>query len=280
MILGCLAHRREDRIQSVKEVAQRLARAIPNGEALLAFVASRLIDAKLAPTAITINDAIGPAATAWATHWSSSGSQQNVHLRVARVAHTLALLGVGASLGGGAVGFVMSVAGGDGPGAPAELVAVAPPPDQPAAAPPDAAQLAVVADAAAPRDAAPAIDAAVASDAAATAMAIGGAGATPAPPPRPPVPPPAPPPGSGSAGPRVSKPTRVTAAPASPGSLRVLVEPWADVTIIGRCEAFTTPGTIPLPAGSYRVVLTKGTRKETIDVQIKPNELTLIQRTW
>jgi eukaryotic-like serine/threonine-protein kinase len=78
VILGCLAHRREDRIQSVKEVAQRLARAIPNGEALLAFVAPRLIDSKLAPTAITIDAAIGPAATAWATHWSGSDAQQSV----------------------------------------------------------------------------------------------------------------------------------------------------------------------------------------------------------
>jgi len=177
----------------------------------------------------------------------------------------LALLGAGAVIGGGAVGLAMAVASGDARGGPAEPVAVAPPPDRPAVPPPDAA---------------PTIDAAAgARMATATAGAIGDGSATPAPR-RPPVPPPAPPPEPGSAGPRSSKPPRVAPAPAGLGSLRVLVEPWADVTIVGRGEAFTTPGTIPLPAGSYRVVLTKGTRKETIDVQIKPNELTLIQRAW
>lgn len=60
----------------------------------------------------------------------------------------------------------------------------------------------------------------------------------------------------------------------------MIVDPWADVTIIGRREAFTTPGTIPLPAGSYRVVLTKGTKKESIEVKINPNQVTTIMRTW
>ena len=303
VILACLAHRREDRIQSVKEVIHRLARATPNGEALMGFVAPRLVDHKIAPTAITITDGIGPAATQWATHWSGSdaytaGRRRNMHL-----ARTLATLGLGALLGGGAVGVVMSLAG-DMPAGEAEPAVVAPPPGRPAVEPPDAAlpldaarvaasdaseaprdaALAVLVDAAstgatsavsadaavdAARVAAPSIDAAIQFDAAVMVMVVPDASV-----PRPP------PPGPGSSGPRADKPVRVSAAPASPGTLRVIVDPWADVTIAGRKEAFTTPGTIPLPAGTYRVVLTKGTKKETIDVKINPNQVTTITRTW
>jgi hypothetical protein len=72
----------------------------------------------------------------------------------------------------------------------------------------------------------------------------------------------------------------VAEVPASPGTLRVVVDPWADVAIVGRKETFTSPGTIPLPAGTYHVVLTKGTKKETIEVKINPNQVTTITRTW
>jgi hypothetical protein len=69
-------------------------------------------------------------------------------------------------------------------------------------------------------------------------------------------------------------------APVERGALRVEVDPWADVTISGEKSVFTTPVTIPLTAGHHRVVLTKGTRKETIDVTIIPNETMRITRSW
>jgi serine/threonine protein kinase len=37
VIMECLAHRREDRIQSIQEVVRRLARAVPNGESLMSY---------------------------------------------------------------------------------------------------------------------------------------------------------------------------------------------------------------------------------------------------
>lgn len=236
VILACLAHRREDRIQSAKEVIHRLARAIPNGEALMGFVAPRLVDNKIAPTAITIADGIGPAATQWATRWSSSDSFRSVRRRNAHLARTLAALGTGALLGGGTVGIVAAVRG-ETPTGEVESAASAPAPDRPAVEPPDAApwpdaELRAAADAGmAPRDAAlavivdaerpgaqvaatavgaggiasPSIDAAIPVDAAVTARVAAEARV-----------PPGPPPGPASPSPRVDKPQRVSAVPATP----------------------------------------------------------------
>ncbi len=251
VILACLAHRREDRIQSVKEVIHRLARAVPNGEGLMGFVAPRLIENKVAPTAITITDGIGPAATQWATQWAGSGSNRSGRRRDVHRSRTLATLGLGALLGGGMVGILASLRGGDASAVDAAPVAIASPPGQPLMGSSDAVHAAIPIDAAGA--ASPISDASV---------------------------PRVPPPGPGISGPRADLPVRVSAVPASPGTLRVIVDPWADVTIVGRKETFTTPGTIPLRAGTYRVVLTKGTKKESLDVKINPNQVTTITRTW
>lgn len=64
--MACLAHRREDRIQTVKQVVQQLARAIAIGPSLMSYMAPHLVDDQIAPTAITISDGIGPAVTQWA----------------------------------------------------------------------------------------------------------------------------------------------------------------------------------------------------------------------
>lgn len=252
VILACLAHRREDRIQSVREVVHRLARAIPSGEGLMRFVAPRLVEDRVAPTAITITDGIGPAATQWATQWAGSDAHRRGRRHDAHPARTLATLGLGALLGGAVMGGIAALRG-DASAMDATPAAMVPPPGQPTMEPPRAA----VADAAIPLDAA------------ATARVVPDASVRPGPPP-----------GPGSSGSRVDRPVRVAAVPASPGTLRVIVDPWADVAIIGRKETFTTPGTIPLPAGAYRVVLTKGTKKESIDVKINPNQVTTITRTW
>lgn len=65
---------------------------------------------------------------------------------------------------------------------------------------------------------------------------------------------------------------------ASQGTLHVEVEPWADV-VVGDWQD-TTPVTRKLPAGSYRMVLKKGSRTETVDVVINPNETTTVKRSW
>ncbi len=65
LIMAALAHRREDRIQTVKELIRGLAEALPGGDALLSYVAPRLIDNAIAPNAKTISDAMGVAVSHW-----------------------------------------------------------------------------------------------------------------------------------------------------------------------------------------------------------------------
>lgn len=66
-IMRCLAHRREDRIQTVLELIHILAGAIENGEATMGFFAPSLITTiATAPTANTISQTGGgPARTLW-----------------------------------------------------------------------------------------------------------------------------------------------------------------------------------------------------------------------
>ena len=65
-IMRCLAHRREDRIQTVLELIHILAGAIVNGEATMGFFAPSLVTIATAPTANTIpQSAGGPARTLW-----------------------------------------------------------------------------------------------------------------------------------------------------------------------------------------------------------------------
>lgn len=65
---------------------------------------------------------------------------------------------------------------------------------------------------------------------------------------------------------------------AQQGTLHVEVDPWADV-VIGDWQD-TTPVTRKLPAGHHRVVLKKGSRTETLDVVINPNQTTNVTRSW
>jgi eukaryotic-like serine/threonine-protein kinase len=66
-IMRCLAHRREDRIQTILEVIHNLAGAIENGEATMGFFAPSLVTSiATAPTANTISQSAGgPARTLW-----------------------------------------------------------------------------------------------------------------------------------------------------------------------------------------------------------------------
>jgi hypothetical protein len=100
VILGCLAHRREDRIQTIKEVVRRLARSIPNGELLMSYVAPRLVDRQTAPTAVTIPDGLGPAVTQWL---SAAPGRSVAHRRLRPLAAAMA---TGLVVGSGAVAVV------------------------------------------------------------------------------------------------------------------------------------------------------------------------------
>jgi hypothetical protein len=294
VIMGCLAQRREDRIQTVKEAVRRLARAIPNGESLMSYVAPRLVDTMVAPTAVTISDGIGPAVTQWADAHSALGARRNLPF-----ARALAVLVSGAVLGVGVTAIVVHSRAPIANTAPDDAkqrevidrqridsdrpraAAVATPGDSsvpPFAAPrADAVEVAHVVlqpvdggvDAA--RIAAVSVDAGV--DAARITAAPVDAGidamralaAT-----------------SDSDKPQRAVEKRTVQAPAQVqrGALRVEVEPWADVAVSGEKDTYTTPVTITLSAGHHRVVLTKGAQKETIDVTITPNETTRIARSW
>lgn len=360
VIMACLAHRREDRIQTVKQVVQQLARAIGTGPSLMSYMAPRLVDDQIAPTAITISDGIGAAVTQWADA-QRAGRRRESRSRLGALTMVLCgvIVGSGATAlvtcgGTSAAPQVASIAS-DASSDPAQRVAHGGPriagdparagfplsdEDPPrgsvvqntgsrAAAQPLDAGVAIpgtttageaatvawptapAAGAAIPRSAAPSAATsaiprpvvpagdpgvvgrpAVLPDAGATQRATAppvdtsgvahGAEA------------PADPGGTqrrseaGSAlaaGGDRDRPSRAmdlhsAQAPVERGALRVEVDPWADVTISGEKNAFTTPVTIPLTAGHHRVVLTKGTLKETIDVTIIPNETTRITRSW
>jgi tRNA A-37 threonylcarbamoyl transferase component Bud32 len=254
VIMGALEHRREDRIQSIKELVVRLARSIPNGEALMSYVAPRLVTNVTAPTAATIADGIGPAAAQWAAH-STMGNR-----RTARVPRTLVVFAIGAAVAGGAAALAFRAGSRSREHAP---VAAGTATDDPIVTvePYRSSNEGQVVDAPA---IATRVDAGL--DVAAIARAQDARVAVAVVPEKPPR--------------HAERPARTAQAPAEPGTLRIEVEPWADVAISGQKETYTTPVTTMLPAGPYRVVLTKGTRKETVEVTITPNQTTRIERSW
>jgi serine/threonine-protein kinase len=64
-IMRCLAHRREDRIQTVLELIHILEAAIENGTATVGFFAPSLVTIATAPTANTLSQSGGAAQTLW-----------------------------------------------------------------------------------------------------------------------------------------------------------------------------------------------------------------------
>jgi hypothetical protein len=306
VIMDCLAHRREDRIPTVKEVLRRLAGSVASGESLMSYMAPRLIDDNIAPTAITISDGIGPAVTRWAD------AQVAVHGRGRRLrAGALVTLLGGILTGSVATALVAYAVGAGSESGPSSTSATEPP----RASPPPltraghrpeavttdagagATQLVEIAvdarlnahsitetvDAGPEASRSPAVLAGAgqstrsvrtSTDSAAThrqdTTAIdvkdGPNGPVVA--------------GGNQGGSARSDSGRTMQAAAEQGSLRVEVEPWADVSVSGEKGAYTTPVTLTLSAGHHRVVLAKGARKETIDVLITPNQTTRITRSW
>jgi serine/threonine protein kinase len=325
LIMRCLELDRTKRIQTIEEVMRGFARAIPNGQVLLQFFAPRFVDKTAAPTAITISESIGAAATHFVSAMSLSVTQE----RRGSLRKIVAAFVAGALVSGGAAALASrpwsqrgseciavavaapvstaastiptqspTVAPATSPTAvPTVPTALAPPvPTAPALTPVSVAAVSVDAAVDAPRIAVP-LDARVEAPRITAAPVDAGAGV-----PRitaAPV-------DAGAGVPRITA-TPVDAGvdamivlaggdtpkPDKPdksqrpaekrpqtaeGTLHVEVQPWADV-VMGDWQD-TTPVTRKLPAGHHRLVLKKGSRVETVDVVINPNQTTTVTRSW
>jgi serine/threonine-protein kinase len=107
LVMACLAHDRDERIQSIDEVMRRFAEAIPTGLALLPYVAPRFVTKEAAPTADTISDGIGPALTKVVSNTSPSTYGERVAgKRVAGKRTVIAAALAGLVFGGAAMTVV------------------------------------------------------------------------------------------------------------------------------------------------------------------------------
>jgi serine/threonine-protein kinase len=91
VVMECLEHDREKRIQTMEEVVRRFARTIATGAALITYAAPRFAERSAPPTAITISTGIGPAVTQWV---SAATASKKVQRRMARRLVALFLLGL------------------------------------------------------------------------------------------------------------------------------------------------------------------------------------------
>ncbi len=276
-IMAGLAHNREARIQTVKELVSSFAAGVPNGDAMLAYVAPRLVRSTLAPTAKTISGAIGPAALQWtaAVDASARAVSAKADTTSRRTRTKLGLVMAALAVGGLSAGVLLErvrngrksapiVAGASidapvvqaaasqvasprvvsidaPPAADAPAVAMAPPPV-------DATRPSLVIDA--PIDARPImVDAAVANPIVTPST-------------KPPAPKP-----------------QIKAAPTT-GTLLVRVEPFADVSIDGVAKG-PAPINTQLSAGPHEIVLVgPSRRREVVTIRIVAGKKTVVERNW
>jgi serine/threonine-protein kinase len=285
LIMACLAHDREERIQSIAEVMRRFAEAIPAGLALLPYVAPRFVAKEAAPTAVTISDGVGPAVTQWVSNTSSSTYGGRVARRRAAVAAALA----GLVFGGAAMALVDRLA--SSPEAPvlarareARDTSHAPRGKTPAVAEAPSSVATMDAGAGASTVATPIVAATTVRPASArAAVARASAGTTEEKAQevgreRPPVPPVAPSP------PRRVVPARAPSKPATTprdgnGLIVVRVNPWANVWIDG-VSYETTPVRATLPVGVHKVLLVGDGHREKVSVTVTPAGESIIERKW
>jgi hypothetical protein len=304
LIMACLAHDRDQRIQRIDEVMCRFAEAIPTGLALLPYVAPRFVTKEAAPTAVTIADGIGPAVTQWISHTSSSTYGGRVARKRAAIAAALA----GLLFGGAAMALVDRLGSsldapvlagardaGNAPHAPQDstrTVAEVPL----SAATMDAGTAASVVSPSmvgtqishagsgsgaipiAPSGSSPVVATAVRPTSASPTVAQASEGAIAKQAPavgheRPPVPP----------APR-AVPARAPSKPATApqdgvGLIVVRVNPWANVWIDG-VSYETTPVRATLPAGVHKVLLVADGHREKVSVTLNPAGESLIERKW
>jgi hypothetical protein len=273
VIMEGLAHDREVRVQTVKELVTRFAAGIPNGTALLAYAAPRLVRSTAEPTAKTISGALGPAAIQWsaAVDASARAASAREAITAKRTRHIQALILAAVAVGCLSVGVLFErMRHGR---APAQVVAVAP-------VPVDAPSMAV--NAVSPPIAKPA----AAIDAAPVVAAVAVAPPPPLDAPlkvapdapvdaRPPVPV-----LIDAAPANVASVPKPPVAAATKGTLVVKVEPFADVVIDGTLVG-AAPVTRQLTAGDHTVRLTgPNDRTETIRVRIAAGKTQLIRRMW
>jgi len=116
LIMSCIEPDRERRIQTIAEVMRHFALAIPNGQALLQFFAPRFIDKTAAPTAVTISESVGVAASQFVSAISLSANQE----RRGAIRRTVVAFAAGALLSGGAVALASRP--GSRPASPADVV--------------------------------------------------------------------------------------------------------------------------------------------------------------
>ena len=287
-IMDGLAHNRDVRIQTVKDLALRFAAGVPNGESLLAFVAPRLMRSSLAPTDKTISGDIGAAALQWSHARAVDTAASRTKRKWQGLAVALSVigsLGVGvvagrwsqsatgaaratdvATVAPTATAVATSIPPLSGPPAssspgrgPAVPVAVPPPP----VPIPSSAGAAVAV--ASPPDAPPAGPGLQTADAALPLVAVV--------PPAKPV----------AAGPVV----KVKAAPIRPvvvaklvGTLLVRVEPFAEVSVDGVARG-PAPVQLQLPLGSHAITLVgPNKRREVVEIQITAGKKVVVERNW
>ena len=302
-IMDGLAHNRDVRIQTVKDLALRFAAGVPNGESLLAFVAPRLMRSSLAPTDKTISGDIGAAAL----QWSHARAVDTAALRTKRKRQGLALaVAVVCSLGLGVVAGrwshpassasrasdVAKVA----PQVVAVATVISPPAQSATASLAHAADVSVVAVVASDK----ASDAATGDVAVRPTLIPSSPDATPvarsvdAPlavvavaPVAPPI---AAPPVAAVAPTKpiaVVPAVKVKSAAAKPvavaktvGTLLVHVEPYAEVTIDGVAKG-PAPVQIQLTPGHHQVTLVgPAKRREVVDIQITSGKKVVVERNW
>lgn len=278
-IMDGLAHNRDARIQTVKDLALRFAAGVPNGESLLAFVAPRLVRRSLAPTDKTISGDIGAAAL----QWSHAHALDTAAARTKRKRKGLAVaLGVVCSLGLGVVAGrwtrtstsaatphadVVAVAAGRPPVA-VPNVPVAPAPatkTSETVAPPPSMPVPTVIAAQIDAPLAPAVDARPTTAAVAAVAA--------------PVTPPV---NVVAAAPvvKVKPPAAKPAVVKTMGTLLVRVEPFADVSIDGVPQG-PAPVQTQLSAGRHQVTLLgPAKRREVVEIQIIAGKKNIVERNW
>ncbi|MBP9086304.1 MAG: serine/threonine protein kinase [Kofleriaceae bacterium] len=299
-IMDGLAHNRDARIQTVKELALRFAAGVPNGESLLAFVAPRLVRSRLAPTDKTISGDIGAAAM----QWSHAHAADTAAARSKRKRQGLAVaLGVVCSLGLGVVAGRLSSSSNHAATRHADVVAVAPVlrpvtvpvldvPGTPMPATQVAAAVAPAIVAAAPVAAAPgSVEVSVLSDASvAQAVDARPVAAPVAAPVTAPVTAavasavavavPAAKPVAAAPVVKVRPPAVKPAVAKTVGTLLVRVEPFAEVSIDGVYQG-PAPVQTQLSIGRHEVTLVGPAKhREIVEIKIVAGKKVVVERNW
>ncbi len=293
-IMAALINERTLRLPTIRELAQRLARGIPEGEAMLRRLVPRFVEplpaappAYWAPSSNELRPpvsvygsapsmamAAGPAAVAFPAPPAGAARPRRSW------GGPLLMFGCFCTVIGGLYGAGWLRAPADPQQEPAPAMAVAPPaqaganvprqaPDAPAPAPVAPAPVAPAPEPAAPEPAAPAP---AAPEPAAPAPVAPAPAAT--------APQPAPP--SAAPSPPLPKETTDEQEPAADkqpaGSLSLDVVPWANVSINGKSVG-TTPYRGRLAPGKYRIRISNATQNKTFMVTISSAKTTSVNES-